>query len=510
PPVQEAPAVPADASAEELLRLGRGFYEAGDHEKAELHLDAAATKNPELFDARFWRVRNRIVLGRVNDALDEADKLRKENHEGGAVDYLAGMAWHAKVLDYIRTGVDGGAISMSLEDAVTFLNRAVQSDADRFADAFQPLAEVAWYGQKLDMARGAADEAVRRSPKEKKALRLLGRVAFSQYQATPTEGNSSDGGMPFAELRELHWMTAKNSFEAALALQPQPTEVADRVFAGDVENQLVNLYAWKKNEEAIATHAANALGWNASVIDLSWLRGQFAETTTFADTLEAGGKKYIAHYGEKDTGDATLFWWLGWARFAEQRYPEAEAAFVTAVEEWPAYTNSHYYLALARYHQKDYDGSIASFRENWKVAPEDLVRSIGSNSGQNLAILDWLVGQANKTADLESAANLSEMQAETALTVPRYWNNMGLFYRDAGDKILRSGAKRNSKEAEQALGFYEKAWRGYSKAVELAPENPAYLNDAAVILDYNLNRDLERAKAMYEKAYKNAEAQLAA
>jgi hypothetical protein len=40
----------------------------------------------------------------------------------------------------------------------------------------------------------------------------------------------------------------------------------------------------------------------------------------------------------------------------------------------------------------------------------------------------------------------------------------------------------------------------YERALALEPKNPAYLNDTAVILHYNLRRDFERALALYAEA----------
>jgi tetratricopeptide (TPR) repeat protein len=50
------------------------------------------------------------------------------------------------------------------------------------------------------------------------------------------------------------------------------------------------------------------------------------------------------------------------------------------------------------------------------------------------------------------------------------------------------------------MQWCEKAYELYSKALALEPENPAYLNDTAVMLHYYLDRELERAKEMYKQA----------
>ncbi len=483
-------------SAEELLRRGRECFAKGEFAAAEPLLDLAVERSGSEFEPRFWRARNRIETGRVNDALDEIDALREAGRNGTEVDYLAGLAFHAKVKQYLAAGADGGTIQMSLEDAVRYLERATAADPARFGDALLPLAEAAWFAQNLELSRDAAERAVAHAPTDPRAHAQLGKTAFSQYQAAKGgEAATEDPGA-------AHWEAARAAFEASLRLAGEPKAAPLRLLAGESEKQLAFLWAWKKDEERVAEHAARALGWNPAGIEFGWLLSQFAERPRFVETLTRGGELYDAHYGAADPGDATLRWWLGWAQFAEREYEGAEAAFETAVAEWPDYVNSWYYIALARYHQQDFPGAIEALRENWKRAPEDLIASLGSDEAKNLAILDWLVGQAARANDLLAAAELSKMQAETARKEPRYWNNVGLFYRDAGDALMR---KKNETERARARAFYEESWSGYSRALDLEPENPAFLNDAAVVLDYNLDRDLEKAKEMYAKALRNAQ-----
>jgi tetratricopeptide (TPR) repeat protein len=65
------------------------------------------------------------------------------------------------------------------------------------------------------------------------------------------------------------------------------------------------------------------------------------------------------------------------------------------------------------------------------------------------------------------------------------WNNYGFFAREA---------KR-----------YEESNRAYRRAIALEPENARYLNDAAIILLYHLDRDYPQARAWLEKARELAE-----
>jgi TPR repeat protein len=81
-----------------------------------------------------------------------------------------------------------------------------------------------------------------------------------------------------------------------------------------------------------------------------------------------------------------------------------------------------------------------------------------------------------------------------------------LFRRDAGEQKNRSKKAEDKAEAKQ---LWEDAYTAYAKALELAPQDPNYLNDIAVMLHYYLNRDLEQALAWYKEAAVQAEKELA-
>jgi tetratricopeptide (TPR) repeat protein len=87
----------------------------------------------------------------------------------------------------------------------------------------------------------------------------------------------------------------------------------------------------------------------------------------------------------------------------------------------------------------------------------------------------------------------------------RFWNNLGLFSRDAGDALKKS---KKPEDKTRMHELWEKALAAYERAVALSPDDPNYLNDLAVVLHYNLHRDLERAKSLYQKAHEKAAAEL--
>ncbi len=481
-------------TAAELIASGRTLFDAGKNVEAEALFTRAVAAEPQNFDARFWQIRSWIALERVNDSLNATDELAGEGQEGPAMDYLYGMAFHAKATGYLATGVDGGSIAMSFGDATKFLMNATTADAERFGDAFFPLAESAWHSQNLEVALAAIEKATAREPKNAAARFLQGRVLMSRYTTAKGDGTSE------AEIAAL-LDAGLAAFVETTKLLGKPKEAATISMKAQAYVQTAFCHAWKQSHAELVTAASNALGWNPGDVDFGWVQSQMTDNKEFIACLTEGGKQYAKRYGDKDQGDATLRWWLGYAHFTEQQYKDAEREFTSAVTKYPVYVNCWYYIALSRYHERDYDGAIQSFATHWERAPENAIESLAANKGDNLAILDYLVGQCAKSGRNLEAGVLSELQAETAQNVDRYWNNVGLFYRDGGEALARSGkpALRDS-----AMDYYEKSWAGYQRAIGCDPENPAYLNDGAVLLHYYLDRDLEKAVEMYKLAESNA------
>ncbi len=505
-PLAAAPSLPvsfqeetAQLSASELIANGRKLLAEGRALEAEPLFTQAVEAEPQNFDAQFWQIRCWIALARVNDALNAVDELTSAGQEGPTIDYLYGMAFHAKATGYLSTGVDGGSIAMSFGDAMSFLTTATNADPERFADAFHPLAEAAWHSQELEVARVAIEEATRREPENAEARFLRGRIAMSQYAVAKTDGTSEEGVAGLLK-------DGLDSFMETTRVLGKPTEASKISLMGQAWVQVAFCHAWRESHAELVAASSNALGWSPGDVDFGWLQSQMTDNKEFIACLAEGGAQFAQRYGDKHQGDATLRWWLGWAYFSELQYADAEREFTDSITKFPSYVNCWFYIALSRYHQRNHDGAIEAFATYWKTGPVDAVQTLASNKESNLAILDYLVGQCARAGKNIDAAMLSEMQAEVAQDVDRYWNNVGLFYRDGGEALART-KKKGAKE--EAAGYYEKSWTGYQRAIQIDPENPAYLNDGAVLLHYYLSRELDRAADMYRSATKHAERLLA-
>jgi tetratricopeptide (TPR) repeat protein len=133
--------------------------------------------------------------------------------------------------------------------------------------------------------------------------------------------------------------------------------------------------------------------------------------------------------------------------------------------------------------------------------PKDVNRLFG--------IIEHCMGKT--PAALEDAAFLTEIQCAAFPAQHDYWNNLGLFWRDAADLHVGRKGRTGMNDAERArfMPMYERSFEAYTQALDLSPGNPAYLNDGAVILHFYLERDYDRALAMYAEASSKAQERLA-
>lgn len=105
--------------------------------------------------------------------------------------------------------------------------------------------------------------------------------------------------------------------------------------------------------------------------------------------------------------------------------------------------------------------------------------------------------------ELEEGARWFERWLQIQGDVVSWLNKAALMRRDLGEELSRAG---NDKKARAC---FELSYQCYEKACRLMPDEPRLLNDTALILLYHLNRDLDRAEAMFQKSIDLGEAKLA-
>ncbi|MCU0863186.1 MAG: hypothetical protein MUC36_05295 [Planctomycetes bacterium] len=113
----------------------------------------------------------------------------------------------------------------------------------------------------------------------------------------------------------------------------------------------------------------------------------------------------------------------------------------------------------------------------------------------------------SESADEALAKTLAFNESVLAQQPDRWgfvYNNAALAARDLGVAVAQRG------EQSKAMELWERSYRYYSKAVELVPDDARIANDCGLMLSYHLNRDLDRARALFDRAIELGKAQLSA
>jgi len=98
-------------------------------------------------------------------------------------------------------------------------------------------------------------------------------------------------------------------------------------------------------------------------------------------------------------------------------------------------------------------------------------------------------------ADLADAREFFGRMAQR-FDVADWWNNHAFWCRETATAAETAG------DLETAHELYEQSYASYSRAIELAPDNARYVNDTGLILLYHLDRDLDHAEELFERAWR--------
>jgi len=500
PPVAAAPPTSPGDRVDDLVQRGRAHLDKGELDQALELFTQADVEAKGALRSRMWVLRVWFLQGRINDAFDEVDRLAATN-EGPDFDYLYGMGSYIKARTYLSQGVQSNMIGFAFQDAERFLASAVAADGARFYDAWYPLAAAAFENSHLDVAESAVAQALERAPEDAETLFLAGRVAFQ----LSNQARAEEGGAERA--REQHDRALDHLGRAARALG----ESRERSqLLADVFKEMAFTEHYAQNLDEAARHYAEALAWNPNVVAIGDLWSGL-ELERFLAMLERAEARFVEHWGEATQADATLLWWLGSAYLSAQKYEECEKTYQKVLAKWPAYSDSHFYIGLARYYRGDYEGTILAWHEYSKVDRPNLVALLSANKELYVPILSYLLGQAAEKAASSApefalhAQFLSELRCDVD---PDNWvhhNDLGLFSRDAGDFLRRRGRAEDEAWVQR---LYEQAARAYERAMDMAPDKPHLPNDLAVIFDYCLERDYPRAMELYERSLAMATALL--
>ena len=520
---EPAPETSSRETAAEWIARGRAELERGDPVAAEGSFERAAELEPDAFEPRLWTLRAWMDQGRSNDTLDALDALDREGRRGPEMSYLYGMAFVRRAEGYLAAGVTDSSITMNFQDAVSYLEEAVEARPEEYPDAYAALATAAWYTQDLERARAAAERATALTPDDGAVWMVLGRVALSQYVLVREDES-------VAAEADAHWLTAKDAFARAVDALGAPADASDRTRSSEAAQELAQTWIWKQDRAHAAPAFALAIGWAPERVDFAaihgFLSGEAPEGALFRGALERAVEIYHGHADAADARGGKLLWWLGWARYQQREFAGAEEAFHAALAASPEYVNGWYYVALSRYELQDWSGAAAALEKGWSDGPDAMLAELSADPETNAARVEYLIGQvypaplpavagADESPDyapipgasLLQVARLAEICAETVPSEPRHWNNLGLFLRDEGDRL--EATAETPPDPTLLARLHQGALAAYERALALAPDDPQVLNDTAVMLHYYLDREPERALAMYARASEVAEGLLA-
>jgi len=502
------PAAPLQETSGAWVRRGREHLAEGRAtEAADAFRNALEIEDDPLAEA--WLIRARIELGEIEPAFEQIEALAGAGNPWTA--YLFGMAFRALAL---REAAEGGTstTSMVFTDAVSWLSEAAESDPTTFPDVHYALAESAWYAQDLSRARRAIEDALIYGQNGARERTLHGRIALSQYKVA-----SSDG---LEEEAQAHLEAARRAFEAALdasgvlSSHARAESSEEAALAAERWTQLAYVHVYREDLESAARAFAEAAAWSPESVDFNYVR-EVLDSGLFLQNMRVARRLYKKRHESHEKGDALISWWLGYAQYALNTRADralAESNFLEAVTRNEEFVASWYYIARARSTQQNHAGTFEALMQYRARDEAGLIASLESDLERNVWMLEslvaWCAGGRDDGGrpDNEGAVKVCELIVALQPNVARHWNNLGLFNRDAGDALL---SKRGDDRRERRQAYWEAAYEAYSRALELDPKNPIYLNDTAVVLHYNLQRDLDRALAMYEEALRLAEAALA-
>ncbi len=421
--------------------------------------------------------------GRLTEAIDLLEPARKTFPGSIEIDTTLAKT-------FLLLAEQPGALSPEIRwaDAAELAEQVLQAAPDD-EDSRLILGQACYLLGDWQRAIQEAQEAVRRHPHRSGAHVLLGRIATDRFAALlrqhATEQPEGQAAADLVAAIDVQRELARRAFQRAAELDPQRPHP---------HIALAQLALLDRRTAAARAHFADALARDpdASVDhqlfeqDLDWQqrRDAYAEIRRrYAATGDADARKL-----------ATLRWYEARALHDGGRWAEAIAEFGAALAANPGASNSYYFLALCHYRLGDHDAAThaaTAYARHGAAAFADVVRALpGDRRGEVGAIVQFLADRAYRAGDLAASRDLNHVIACLADSADA-WNNHAFLCRETGQ--------------------FEAALASYQHAQEKEPDSPQLLNDTGVVLQYHLPTpaNLQRARALYERAIRLAEQQLA-
>lgn len=465
-----------------LEAQARRAIAAGDTDAAVEAYSALADAEPQEPKWVVGAVEALARGGRFHDALDTLDGARKRMPAAIELLVLSAKVTMLRAESLAADGRRDSYVTFAYEDAAEIAREALAQDAGN-RDARLILAEAEYSLGNLDAALNQAREVERRYPDHPGGHIVVAKVMVGRFLAAKQRiGKEAPTGKVLEELASAAAdarKTATRALEAAIAADPE------RAFPHKL---LGDVHAWNANPaQALLSYGA-ALGRDpATPVDHAWLASN-AEPDALVAIYRKAFAEYHARKGASPMRAAVLSWYLAKTLFDQKKFAPAHDLMLAAVAANPEYTNALYYAWVASYWAGDTDAAereAAAYARYAAPGFADLLRTLPDRK-QTLTILVFLAARAFKGGRLEESGAINHVVA-LAKDSSEAWNNYAFVCRERGK--------------------YAESLEAYERALELEPESPQLLNDAAVVLHYHLTtrENVARAKAMYERAVEFAE-----
>ena len=286
---------------------------------------------------------------------------------------------------------------------------------------------------------------------------------------------------------------------------------------------LSDLYAWQGLNAEARTVLVGALG----------TYGENAELLRRLKNLNADDAKLLATDMElvrnARPGDGWVLWYTGEAWYlrqvqarnsrnfvaayeaidrAEECFLQAKVMrqeFTSSCEDWLHLTRTARGWAL--WQEGRVDDAGQAFLAALEAAPAKLEDA--ATTGTLHLGIEAVVGDAFAKNDKARARTLLKRVVALHRDNAMWFNNLGLATRDLAEPRIRRdfGVGKALPEGE-LKDLIDEAWEAYSRAVELAPNDPNILNDHALLAVYYLDHSLELADRELRRAIELGEERL--
>jgi hypothetical protein len=241
------------------------------------------------------------------------------------------------------------------------------------------------------------------------------------------------------------------------------------------------------------------------------------------DTAANVGEAALAVEALAGRTDAAGLWFLGKARYyrgAEQRaaadnkaaiatLQQAKQNFERSKQENAGYAQScDQWIAVclgkmgnAAITEGDLDSAEDWLLKALEIQPQRISDDLGLGDTTKLGVM--ILADKYAASDPKKTEAIYRRAVRSAYADPDLLNNAGLFSRDVGEAMVRSGASM-----ADAKDYFEASYDSYKKAVELDPNSVRLRNDCALLAVHWLERDWDDSRRLLNSAIEDGQQQL--